>query len=107
MAGKKNKGDLIDLSGMGRADLMRLIKDAEKQLKQIEKSERKAALDAAERAAKEHGFSLGELTGAGKPAKTAAPAKYRHPENSDLTWSGRGRRPSWLRDVDDLSAYEI
>lgn len=26
-------------------------------------------------------------------------AKYRHPENPQLTWSGRGRRPAWIRDA--------
>lgn len=25
-----------------------------------------------------------------------APAKYRHPSNSSLTWSGRGRQPVWI-----------
>jgi hypothetical protein len=25
--------------------------------------------------------------------------KYRHPEKPDLTWSGRGRRPAWVRDA--------
>ena len=23
--------------------------------------------------------------------------KYRHPENSELTWSGRGKQPGWLK----------
>ena len=23
--------------------------------------------------------------------------KYRHPENAELTWSGRGKQPGWLR----------
>jgi DNA-binding protein H-NS len=23
--------------------------------------------------------------------------KYRHPESADLTWSGRGKQPGWLR----------
>jgi DNA-binding protein H-NS len=25
--------------------------------------------------------------------------KYRHPESPELTWSGRGRRPAWIRDA--------
>ena len=25
-------------------------------------------------------------------------AKYRHPENAALTWSGRGRKPQWFAD---------
>ncbi|NHX27966.1 H-NS histone family protein, partial [Escherichia coli] len=43
-------------------------------------------------AAREHGFSLADLTGASTPA---AP-KYRNPENPDQTWSGRGRKPLWV-----------
>ncbi|MDK8873411.1 H-NS histone family protein [Paracoccus sp. SSJ] len=53
--------------------------------------------------AKEHGFSLGELaeiTPAQKRA-TVAP-KYRHPENPEITWSGRGRKPAWI--VEGLEA---
>lgn len=30
--------------------------------------------------------------------------KYRHPENSELTWSGRGKQPGWLRDA--LQEYD-
>jgi DNA-binding protein H-NS len=26
-------------------------------------------------------------------------AKYRHPENSEITWSGRGRQPGWFKDA--------
>jgi len=34
-------------------------------------------------------------------------AKYRNPENPDLTWTGRGKRPGWLKDVADIEAYRI
>ena len=30
--------------------------------------------------------------------------KYRHPENSELTWSGRGKQPGWLRSA--LEQYD-
>jgi DNA-binding protein H-NS len=30
--------------------------------------------------------------------------KYRHPENAELTWSGRGKQPGWLRDA--LQEYD-
>jgi DNA-binding protein H-NS len=30
--------------------------------------------------------------------------KYRHPENSELTWSGRGKQPGWLKDA--LQEYD-
>jgi len=36
------------------------------------------------------------------PKRAPAPAKYRHPENPALTWSGRGRKPLWF--VEALSS---
>ncbi|WP_354540899.1 H-NS histone family protein [Roseovarius sp. MBR-6] len=30
------------------------------------------------------------------PLAPHAAAKYRHPENPALTWSGRGRKPQWF-----------
>jgi DNA-binding protein H-NS len=24
---------------------------------------------------------------------------YRHPENADQTWSGRGRQPDWMKEA--------
>jgi DNA-binding protein H-NS len=28
--------------------------------------------------------------------KSLAGVRFRHPDNSSLTWSGRGRKPKWL-----------
>lgn len=30
------------------------------------------------------------------PAKPPLPAKYRNPNNLNVSWSGRGRRPAWI-----------
>ena len=47
--------------------------------------------------AREIGYSLAELVGTEtKSARSPAAAKYRHPENQALTWSGRGRKPQWF-----------
>ena len=35
----------------------------------------------------------------GTPTKSAGVAKYRHPENPALTWTGRGRKPAWFSDA--------
>ena len=57
-----------------------------------------------EEMASKEGFSLEEIMGGsgGKKKNMAgrakAPAKYRHPENASLTWSGRGRQPQWYKD---------
>ena len=49
------------------------------------------------------GYSLAELVGTEtKSSRAPAAAKYRHPENPALTWSGRGRKPQWF--VEQLEA---
>ena len=50
-----------------------------------------------EAVAQKHGYKLADLTG-GKKAKVASRTKYKHPEDSSLTWSGRGRQPNWIKD---------
>lgn len=98
----------MDLKSKSRKELLELKAAIEKRLGKLEKEERKEALLAAQEAARAHGFSLDELTGAkpAKPARAKAPAKYRDPE-SGKEWSGRGRRPAWLVGVEDLSAFAI
>lgn len=105
----------IDLKGMTRRELEKLRNDVDKALNKIAETEKKAALAAAQKAAKAHGFSLDELTGE-KTGETAAPKKtrgrkkkdasdgrgkvepkFRNPENPEQTWSGRGRAPKWMQ----------
>ncbi|MEQ1428623.1 H-NS histone family protein, partial [Salmonella enterica] len=45
--------------------------------------------------AKEQGFDLDEIVGKGRRSGTVA-IKYRDPENSANTWTGRGRMPRWM-----------
>lgn len=86
----------IDLSLMSKEELLALQKDISKALVNFDKRQKQAALAAAQQAARDHGFSLDEILGQKTPAK-AAPAKYRNPENSAQTWSGRGRQPEWFK----------
>lgn len=105
----------VDLKGLTRRQLERLRADVDKAIERLADTEKKEALRAAEKAAKAHGYSLDELTGAKpaaaapkaktprKPAKKAADdgrakvaPKFRNPNNSDETWSGRGRAPKWM-----------
>jgi len=58
------------------------------------KAEARAKLDAT---AKEMGYSLTDLVGTdAKPTRAPDTAKYRHPENPRLTWSGHGRKALWF-----------
>lgn len=98
----------IDLTGMARGDLQNLQKRIEKQLVTLDREDRKAALAAAEAAARDAGYSLDDLIGGKSPKASGAknPPKYRDPETGK-TWSGRGRRPDWINAVDDISVFEI
>ena len=94
----------IDLDGLSLDELKSLKKDVDKAIESYEKRRRQDALAAAEAAAREKGFSLMELMDAApKKAKSGSPvpAKYCHPENPAITWSGRGRQPTWIKQALD------
>ncbi|WP_158972357.1 H-NS histone family protein [Chachezhania sediminis] len=100
----------IDLEKLSLDELKQLEKDVSKAVRTFETRRKKEALAAAEAAAREKGFSLAELTSGSKTVKTIATPKYRHPENPELTWSGRGRKPAWFnaalnagKSLEDLS----
>lgn len=67
--------------------------------------------------AQELGFDANDLFQAKRAAKTAgkksssAQAKYRHPSDPSLTWSGRGRMAGWLAELvakgNDKKKYAI
>jgi len=93
---------MFNLEEMSFSDLKKLQRDVDKAIASFSERQKQAALAAAEAAVRELGFNLAELVGTAKPlhAKSALPAKYRHPENPSLTWSGRGRKPGWIKEAE-------
>ncbi|MFY9211030.1 MAG: H-NS histone family protein [Aestuariivita sp.] len=100
----------IDLSGMNRKELEKLKSDVEKALISAQARDLRAAKKAAEKAAAEFGFSLGEISGGDsaaekpkraykkrKPSKGTGVAKYRNPDDAKQTWTGKGRQPNWFK----------
>ena len=77
----------IDLDKLSLAGLKALQKDEVKAIAEFSQRKKTEAMLALEAHAKEQGFSLAELTGAKKARKSSGPvgAKYRHPENADVT----------------------
>jgi DNA-binding protein H-NS len=50
----------------------------------------------------EHGFSINEVyptRGGGRKSAGGSVVRYRNPENTVQTWTGRGRKPNWLVDA--------
>lgn len=76
-------------------------KEVEAAVRDFAKKNRSDALKAAREAVKPFGVTLEELMG-GKVAKAGGPKgapKYAHPENADMTWTGRGRQPKWVKEA--------
>ncbi len=88
----------FNLEAMSLRELRPLQKDLTTAISTYEdrhKAEARAKLKAI---AKEMGYSLAELTGVEvKTTRAPAVAKYRHPENAAVTWSGRGRKIALVR----------
>lgn len=87
----------FDLEALSLRELKQLQKDVAKAISSFENRKKTEARVVLEEAAREMGFSLDQLVGSGgKSERAPAAPKYRHPENKDLTWSGRGRKPLWF-----------
>jgi DNA-binding protein H-NS len=90
----------MDLSALSVAELNKLLADIPKEISRREKGEKARVRKELEALAAAQGYSLEELYGDGgektKRAGKPVAAKYRHPENGALTWSGRGRQPKWV-----------
>lgn len=95
----------LNLDAMTLSDLKQLQKDVAKAIATFEDRNKAEARNKVEAIAREMGFSLDELLGGVSKAKRtrnpAKAAKFQHPENPSMTWSGRGRKPKWFIDALD------
>jgi DNA-binding protein H-NS len=92
----------IDLSNMTQDELDALIAAAGEQKKKKLRERIGEVRRKLTAMAKDEGYSIEELFGMGKGATAGSgsrrkvEAKYRNPANPEQTWSGRGKRSSWL-----------
>lgn len=92
-----------DLENMGMEELKQLRKNIEKAIDTYEYRKKAEARKLLEEHAQKLGFKLEELIAdKAVKAKKPVPAKYQHPENDSITWSGRGMKPKWVKgDIDN------
>ena len=90
----------MDLSQYSLADLKSLLAALPAEIQKREKSEKIRIRKELEALAAQAGFTLDDLL---NEAQTKAPrkvgsvaVKYRHPQDSELQWTGRGRQPKWI-----------
>lgn len=81
------------------AELQAQILKLQKEANAIAIQEKAAALEEIKTKIKCYGITLKELADLAKESTRTFPAvaiKYRHPDESTLTWTGRGRQPKWV-----------
>ena len=92
------------LDTLALMELSQLRVVLERKIQERQKQERADLIEAMNKMARERGFDGLNALVSGSPA-VAAPAakakrtvapKYRNPNNSDETWTGRGRKPKWV-----------
>ncbi|HEX5394081.1 MAG TPA: H-NS histone family protein [Rhodocyclaceae bacterium] len=108
----------MDISNLSIAQLKELQAAIPAEIAKRQAEDKQKVLDQMAALASSHGFSLDELLGnkgVGKKAGAAkavkkVQAKYRHPSQADVTWTGRGRKPLWVaewvasgKSLDDLA----
>ncbi len=92
----------MDLSNMNMMELQALNKQVKTELERREQQSMHAARQQILDIAKQFGLPLEQLLAgaASKPARAKpyrpVPVRYRHPEQSNLQWTGRGRAPGWV-----------
>jgi DNA-binding protein H-NS len=89
----------FNLEALSLKELRHLQKGLARAISTYEDRYRAEARAKLEEIAKVMGYSLADLIGVEvKATRAPAVAKFRHPENAALTWSGRGRKPQWFAD---------
>lgn len=89
----------MDLTSFNRQELLDLRKQVERELESRRIQDRRTAREEVKDIAVKYGLSLADLlTGPHtQPDRTGSRLRYRHPEDPTKGWSGRGRKPNWLK----------
>lgn len=91
----------IDLSKLSLEELQSLARDIETEIVGRREAERERVLNQMRELAGSLGMTLEEVVRGERGKGSPVQAKYRHPENPALTWSGRGKRPAWVNEALD------
>lgn len=89
-----------DLSKYSLSQLKKIQNDVEEELKKRHFLSVSQAREQILHIARATGMSIDDLVSSrfSKESKEPLAAKYRHPDDSEKQWSGRGRMPGWIKD---------
>lgn len=90
----------MDLSTLSVIELRELQQQIPAEIKRREALDKVNILNEVRAFAKARGYAIEDLLGKDVKIKAATgnkvKVKYRHPENHELEWTGRGRKPKWV-----------
>lgn len=94
----------MNLDSLSPAELQALIRNAEAQMESARKTQVQEVRGKIDALLKGAGLTIDEVYPrrggkAAKGPKSVVAPKYRNPENSAQTWSGRGKRPIWFAEA--------
>ena len=93
-------GQQIDLRGSTVDELKMLQADIEVEMERKRGEDRERFFRDAQEIAGKYGVSVDVFLNADVGRrKERAPAKYQNPNNSKQTWTGKGRQPTWIKEL--------
>jgi DNA-binding protein H-NS len=106
---------VTDYQNLSESELQAVIESAEKALKNIQSNKRKDVIARIKELAAtiDVVVEIHDNDNDKKPVRKGVkvPVKYRHPEESEKTWTGRGVMPKWLQalinDGHDRSEFKV
>lgn len=93
-------GNNIDLSKLSIEELQTLAQDIEREIVSRREAERERVLTQMRELAASLGMSLEDILRQERGKSGGiVPPKYRNPNDPTLTWTGRGKRPTWVNEA--------
>ena len=104
---------MTEYQNLSESELQAVIENAEKALKSKQANKRKEIIAQIKELAASIDVTVEIIEGDKKSARKGfkLPIKYRHPEDAEKTWTGRGVMPKWMQALLDAghnrSEYEV
>lgn len=90
----------INPEKMSTRALRELSSSIAQELQRRQKDEVKKTAARMKALAADLGMSVDEILGYGKKGNgQKSPARYQHPKNPKLSWTGKGRQPAWFKEL--------
>ena len=87
----------INLQDLSMQELQALSSDIDEELGRRSNAERKKVLSQMKELAASVDMTLEEVIAYSSSKKTKGEPKFQNPEDPRQTWTGRGKRPSWIK----------